>query len=89
MRFKVYKTRGFDRDEPDFRRQIVEIKYILDKDYNFYQTGYFMNREDLGETRYIYGRNMNTLTDYSGRNNTLTDNRLVYGVTMAKETETK
>lgn len=77
---EVYKPKGFYKGKPDFRRQIIEIKYSLDKDYNFYQTGCCTNRGDLGETRYIYGRNMHALTDYSGSNNTLPDNRLVYSV---------
>ena len=77
---EVYPDKTRDVLEPDYMRRIVKIKYGLNKDYNYFETGSLSNWGDLNEVRYIYGRNMFGLTDYGYRNNSLVDNRLVYGV---------
>ena len=68
-----------DAMEFDDKRKIVRISYGINKDYNYFETGSILNPGPLNESRYIYGRNMNALTDYRGKH-TLLDNRLVYGV---------
>lgn len=77
---EVYPIQLGDVLEPDYSKQIVRIKYGLNQDYNYFETGCSRNWEKLNETRYIYGRNMSSLTDYEFRRNSLVDNRLVYGV---------
>lgn len=62
------------------QKKIVKIKYGLNKDYNYFGTGSNSNWEKLNEKRYIYGRNMLSLTDYEYSRNSLVDTRLVYGV---------
>lgn len=81
---QVYANQYGDVLEPDYRRQIVRIKYGKNKDYNYYETGSPVNKGDLNETRYIYGRNMYGLRDYSWNSNALTDNRVVYGVSHSE-----
>lgn len=73
---KVYCRQYGDVMEPSNKRQIVRLKYGINKDYNYFETGSSINQGKLNETRYIYGRNMFALTD----NRQDTDNRLVYGV---------
>lgn len=77
---EVYKRQFGDVLEANNMREIVRMKYGLNKDYNYYETGSIVNKGDLNETRYLYGRNMTSLTDYQYKENALVDNRLVYGV---------
>lgn len=72
----VYSKSYGDVMEPDSRRQIVMLKYALNKDYNYFQTGSTVNKGKLNEARYTYGRNMFALTDGISSQ----DDRLVYGV---------
>lgn len=67
--------------EAKTKNEIIKMKYGRNKDYNYYETGSLFNCGDLNEIRYIYGRNMQALTDYEYNKNVLTDNRVVYGVT--------
>ncbi len=77
---EVYPRQFGDVLEPSSKREIIRIKYGLNEDYNYFETGSLLNRGRLNETRYIYGRNMLKLTDYEYAPNTLVDNRLIYGV---------
>ena len=77
---EVYPGKLKDVLEPNNTRKIVRIKYGINEDYNYFETGSISNRGNLKEIRYIYGRNMSGLTDYEYRRNNLVDTRLVYGV---------
>lgn len=77
---EVYSDQYGDVLEASNRRQILKMKYGKNQDWNYYQTGSDVSRGDLNETRYVYGRNMNRLTDYLYNGKVLVDNRVVYGV---------